>query len=303
MAMQYAIIELVELIDTTQDYVKFAQFSSNNAHGSMPLSMEAIHMNNTHHTFQRLGLALILTAAAGSALAQQADSDADLLKGPNIVESSGPEGANTMTGSADASKRAGDMPLRAYLGAIRGLKKASEENPELALTAEQEDQIKEIGQAHAEQMRAFIQEHKEELAEFGGQGGMRGERGHRGDRAGGLAGNQDPGARGQRQDNPMMQDEDRPRQRAGNSPDQQSDLSPERQQRNREGLAQIMANAPSDQDSKKELWAVLSQDQQSFVKQRVSEMRTQRQGRVDQAMQNGKERKQRKGKGADKVAP
>ncbi|MFK7758871.1 MAG: hypothetical protein AB8C13_02865 [Phycisphaerales bacterium] len=252
-------------------------------------------MHTTHHTFQRIGLALVLTTFAGSTLAQQADSDADLLKGPSIVENSGPEDGNTMTGTADASKRAGDMPLRAYIGAIRGLEKASEENPELALTPDQEEQIKEIGRVHAEQMRAFMQEHKEELAEFRGQSGMRGERGDR-------ARNQDRGARGQRQDDATMQDQDRPRQRAGNRQDQQSDLSPEQQQRNREGLAEIMANAPSDQSAKTEIWTVLTEDQQTFVKERISQMRTQRQDRVDQALQKGKEGKeakegkQRKGK-------
>lgn len=233
---------------------------------------------NTSNT-KRIGFTLLMSLVAGSALAMEprggeSGADADLLRGPQVVDASGPDSGGTMDGSVAQSQRAGDMPLRAYLGAVRGLSKAAKENPELALTDEQKEAIKEIGREHAEAIKAFRDEHKDELGGMRERGGermnqRRGERGERGD--GGEA-----GERGERAER------ERP--------------SPEEMQLNREKMAELRAKLPSDQDAKKQLWAVLTPAQQDAVKARVEEMRTKRQEKIDQAMdRRGKDAKAPRG--------
>lgn len=228
-----------------------------------------------------LGLALLIAGLAGTASAVEPQSkDADLLRGPEVVETSGPDAGDSMTGSAEASRKAGDMPFRSYVNAVRGLNKAAKDNPELALTEEQLSAIKEISQSHQKKMRAFMQEHKEELDTLRPQRAERGEQAQRGER--GQRGGEAKGERGERTA------EDRP---------QRPELSPAEQQRNREKLGELMAKAPSDQEAKKQLWAVLSEDQQSAVKENIEKMRKAREKRVDQALS-----KERKEMGSDQAA-
>jgi hypothetical protein len=245
---------------------------------------------NTDYT-KRFGIALMIAALSGGVIAAEPEtSDADLLRGPEVVESSGPDAGDSMSGSSEASKRAGDMPFRAYLSAVRGLNKAAQDNPELALTDEQKEQLKEIAQKHREKMKAFMDEHQEELAEFRGVGGERGERGQRGQRGQRGAEGKERGQRG----GPQGELGDKPQGERGDRP------SPEEQQRMREKMGELMAQAPSDQEAKKQLWAVLTEDQQAAVKENIAEMRTQREQRIDEAMErgsNGKEGKEgKKGK-------
>lgn len=230
---------------------------------------------NTTHT-KLIGFALLMTAVAGSAIAAEPGStEADLLRGPQVVDASGPDGGDTMDGSAAKSKRAGDMPLRAYLGAVRGLNKAAKENPELALTDEQKEAIKEIGREHAEAMKAFREEHKEEFGAMGARGGEQGERGARGKQGKDRAEQGERAERGERGA------------RDGQGDEMKERPSPEEMQRMREKMAELQSQAPSDQDAKKQLWAVLSADQQAVVKEHVETMRSKRQERVDQAMNRG----------------
>ena len=65
--------------------------------------------------------------------------------------------------------------------------------------------------------------------------------------------------------------------------------SPEEMQRRQEALAQLMDQAPSDEDAKKALWDVLNESQREFVTKDVMRQREARQKRVDEAM-NGKKR-------------
>jgi len=245
----------------------------------------------------------MIAALAGSVSAAEPNSDdANLLKGPKVVDNSGPDGGDTMDGKRSEARPTGDMPFRAYLGAVRGLQKAAKDNPELALTDEQKDQIKAIGEAHKEKMAAFMEEHKEAFAEFRGpegqrgqrgQNGEQGERGERGERK--AKGERKPadaqdGQRGPRGGQKGgAGDKERARGEAGDRP------SPEQRQQMREKMGELMAKAPSDQDAKKQLWAVLTQEQQAEVKENIATMRKQREQRVDKAMGG-----QGKGKGKNK---
>lgn len=232
--------------------------------------------SQTAVSLRRAGIAVLIATLAGTAFASEPNTeDAGLLGGPEIIETSGPDSGDTMSGSADASRKAGDMPLRAYIGAVMGLQRAAKDNPELALSEEQKESIKAIGKAHADKMRAFKEEHKEEFGELRGDRGNRGMRGERGERG-------ERGARGERGERPERGAE------AGERPERPS---PEEMQRNREKMAQLMSKAPSDQEAKKQLWAVLTPAQQIAVKERVSKMRTEREDRVDRAMEAGSDRK------------
>jgi len=253
----------------------------------MPLGSDGeIPMNTS--TTKRFGLALLIAGLSGTAIAcEPQSSDADLLRGPGVVESSGPDAGDSMTGSAVASRKAGDMPFRSYIGAVRGLNKAAKENPELALTGEQQSAIKEIGKSHQMKMRAFMEEHKEEFDALRPQRGEQGERAERGQRGGQKHGERPPPP----PPPPEMGDD-----MMGGEPPMRPEVSPEERQRNREKLGELMANAPSDQDAKKQLWSVLTEDQQAAVKERIAKMRDHREKRVDQALS-----KERKEMGSDRA--
>ncbi len=229
---------------------------------------------NTLNT-KRIGLALLMTAVAGSALAAEPGAtEADLLRGPQVVDASGPDGGDTMDGSAAESKGAGDMPFQAYLGAVRGLNRAAKDNPELALTDEQKESIKEIGREFQEEMKAFREEHKEEFGAMreraGERAGERGKRAEKGEKG------KDRGAKGERVERP---------ERGERVAEMKERPSPEEMQRMREKMAELRAQAPSGQDAKKQLWAVLTVEQQGAVQEHVEMLRAKRHERVDQAMQ------------------
>ena len=251
-------------------------------------------------------VALLLATLAGTALAAEPSTqDAGVLGGPAIVESSGPDAGDSMTGAAAESRRAGDMPFRSYLGAVRGLNKAAQDNPELALTEDQKDQIREISKAHQEKMKAFMEEHKEEFGEMRGNRGDRGEAGEQGQRRP-VGQRGDAGQRGQVGEAPErgargQRGERAPEDAMGGG--ERPEVSPEERQRMRERLGDLMANAPSDAEAKKALWSVLTADQQVVVKENIAQMRSQRENRVDRAMgaQNEKGERQAKGKAKGKA--
>lgn len=216
--------------------------------------------------------ALALVAMSGTALAQDA-KDGELLKGPEIVENSGPDGGATMSGDAK-QERTGELRFQSYMRALRVMNKASEERPELALSEEHEASIREIAKAHREEMRAFMEAHREELEAL---------RPDRGERRGGPDGRRgEPG--GEPGGDPMMMDDEPRGEPRGERP------SPDVMQRNREALAELMSQAPSDEDAKKALWDILSESQREFVTLDVMRQREEREKRIDGAMKRpGKE--------------
>ena len=243
---------------------------------------------------KHLGITLLIASLAGTTIAAEPDADdSTLLKGPEVVETTGPDAGDTMTGSRVAKERTGDIPFRNYLTAVRMLNKAAEENPSLALTEEQEESIREIALARQAEMRAFMEEHKEEIQELRaardepGKGRGLPRLGRKKDRGA------PPPPPGDEMGDPMTDDAPR-----ANRARQNQDLSPEERQRMRERLADLMAQAPSDQEAKKQLWTVLTEEQQLAVKENIKSMREQRQRRVDEAMQS--ERKGKDGQRGDR---
>ncbi len=245
---------------------------------------------------------MIAALAGGAVAAEPKSEDSGLLRGPKVVDASGPDAGDSMSGSGEASKRAGDMPLRAYLGAIRGLNKAAKDNPELALTDEQKEQIKEIAKSHKEKMDAFMEANKDEIE------GVRGQRGQRDGEQNRERGERE--AKGERKQREGGDDRQLQRQRPGGELGEEKRTrqgerpSPEQQQRMREKRAEFMSKAPSDQAAKKQLWAVLTPAQQAAVKENVSKLRQQRQERVDKAMEgrgDSKGESKRKSKGERKL--
>lgn len=212
--------------------------------------------------------ASVLVAVSGTAMAQDAE-DGSLLKGPEVVENSGPDGGATLSGERK-QERTGELRFQSYMRALRGLNKAAQENADLALTEAQQSSIREIAKAHREEMRAFMEEHREELEAL---------RPDRGDRRGGPDARR--GAGGGERGDPMMSD--RP-ERAPRGEGADERPSPEEMQRRREALAAVMADAPSDEDAKKALWDILSESQREFVTKDVMRQREQREKRFDDAM-------------------
>ncbi len=239
---------------------------------------------NTGRTVWMLG-ASVLVAVSGTAMAQDS-GESTLLKGPEVVENSGPGAGSTMSGEAK-KERTGELRFQSYIRALRSMQKASEENPELALTEEQDAQIREIGKAHREAMRAFMDEHKEEFEALRPARGERGERGERGARRGPGG---ERGEFGDPEGDPMMMDDaPPPRRELGEKGEGGERPSPEEMQARREALAKLMDQAPSDEDAKKAMWDVLNESQREFVTKDVMRQREARQKRVDEAM-NGEKR-------------
>lgn len=237
---------------------------------------------NTGRTVWMLG-ASVLVAVSGTAMAQDS-GESTLLKGPEVVENSGPGAGSTMSGEAK-KERTGELRFMSYIRALRAMEKASEENPELALTEEQDAQIREIGKAHRDAMRAFMDEHKEEFEALRPARGERGERGERGARRGPGG---ERGGFGDPEGDPMME-EAPARGPRGERGDGAERPSPEEMQARREALAKLMDQAPSDEDAKKAMWDVLNESQREFVTKDVMRQREARQKRVDEAM-NGEKR-------------
>jgi len=253
----------------------------------------------TTTNIKRFGIAVMIAALAGTVVAAEPnEEEAGLLRGPEVVESSGADAGDSMSGTGEATRRAGDLPFRAYLGAIRGLNKAAQDNPELALSDEQKVQIKEIVQSHKKKVAAFKEAHKKELE---GMRKQRGQQGKQGQRDGEKAGEQKRGdgdrkAKGngkhregsnagqlqrQRPDGELGEKK-RAQQGERASPEKQQQMREQRRTQRRE----VMSKAPSDQAAKKKLWSVLTSEQQTAVKEKVAKMRVQRHERVDGAVKS-----------------
>lgn len=246
---------------------------------------------NTLTAPTRIGIALLITTLAGSTIASEPDSnDADLLKGPKVAQSSDSQSTDTMSGKSstsknakkDAKKKASELPFTAFVNAVHSLKRAARDNPELALTEEQREEIDSIVTAQRESMQAFMDDHRDELAELNHYRPARNQDG---------ADSEDNKPRGARRASPRPDEgED------GTAESEIKDrpaLSRQEMKQNREKLAKLMELAPSDAESRKQVWAVLTPDQQASVKETLTKVSEQRQRRTSMML----------GRGAKKAAP
>ncbi len=245
---------------------------------------------NTRTTPARIGIALLITTLAGSTIASEPDSnDADLLKGPKVAQSSDSQSNDTMSGKEpdkkNAKKKAGELPFTAFTNAVDSLKRAAKDNPELALTDEQREEIESIVAAQRESMQAFMDEHRDELTELNRYSPASNQ--SRGDRARGEG----KEARGARRAPPKKDgaEEGTIEHEMENRPA----LSRSEMRKNREKLAKLMELAPSDAESRKKIWAVLTPQQQDSVKETLTKVSEQRKRRASMML----------GRSAKKSAP
>lgn len=120
-------------------------------------------------------IALIVIASAGLAQAapEKKDTDKDLLRGPNVTQTT-KNNSNQSDSMSDKRERnnqgdrarnqhqSGPANLQEFQNALRQLMSEKSEQ-QLDLSAEQRKEIKEIAIAQREAMNAFREEHKEEI--------------------------------------------------------------------------------------------------------------------------------------------
>lgn len=116
---------------------------------------------------QPLSMLLMLTAAAGLAIAEPAKketTDQDLLRGPSVKESgaNSPEKDQRPEMSVDEHLEKHPMEMREVFGALRMLNSNREGN-DLKLSFEQNEKIKEIMMKYREDIRSFQEEHRDQF--------------------------------------------------------------------------------------------------------------------------------------------
>ncbi len=253
-------------------------------------------MNNMT-TINRLGIAVVIAVFAGSVVAAEPKSDdstdgSAVLRGPTVVDQPMTETVNTMSGSHKKSAQK-ELPFRAYLGAIRGLHKAAQDNPELALTDEQKEEIKAIAEAHKEKMKAFMEEHKEQFAEIRGKHSEKRRKNGKQDQQS-QQGKQGPDSECSKQNAGKKKDCKKSNDASSQSERSKKNAENRPSKEDRKKMRDLMSKAPSDQGAIAQLWAVLTPEQQEAVKANIKDMRAKRHSRVDEAMDRG--RKGREGK-------
>jgi hypothetical protein len=231
---------------------------------------------------------LALSAATGGALAAPSEAvptsaSAEAtgpLGGPEVDDNDAP-GEDGRFVEGERMERRGGMsrgvPARMFGRAIRSLAQA--DDAELTLTDEQRDEIRSLMQAHREAMRAFREEHAEELQQLrsmlrpeGPRRGLEatGDRGPRGD---GARDGDGMRARGEPDDAGVRNNEQR-RRGARAAPDDgprgadQPEPTPE-QLESRAQLQELRAQAPSFDDVQAKVWRVLTVAQQAHVEAEI----------------------------------
>ena len=262
----------------------------------------------THTTRNRIGAALLIAAFAGTAFAADPNStsnadESDVLRGPEVTQSTDADSTDTMTGKADRAKgerqnaqRGAELPMTAFVNAVRGLNRAAKDNPELQVTEDQMAQIKEIAEAHQAKMEAYLDEHRDELGPmYAERGNRQAPRDAQGERVrGGQAQGEQDGAR-RAPPPPPQGGEDGAEAPA---PPEQPSMTREQIKELRAKRAEIMKNAPSDAGAKKQIFGILNADQRAAVKEQLAKIQETRARRASMAAGRSGNRERAQGKAA-----
>lgn len=182
--------------------------------------------------------AAILVATAGAPSLARQPAENHPLSGPKVNDNSAPGVNPTLDGGErDRRNRGGERnrPML-FMGAVMSL--ARPDTPEaLRLTDEQREQARAIGEEYAQALRAFRDEHRDEMDE------LRDGRERRG--------------RGERQGRPQRPE----------------DLTPEQQEKASK-LRALMEQAPKPEPYQTRMWALLSPEQQALASERLEEMKS-----------------------------
>lgn len=238
-------------------------------------------------TMNRKNLVRVLGVGAAALLAGAAwaqpdrgdtmkDGNPDPLSGPK-VESREVPGVDGQFGEGNrGQRRAGDRtPTRMFLGAIRSLESA-ETPEELRLTEEQRLEIREIAEELRAEMQAFRAEHKDEL-----QAPVEARK--RGKAARGAGGPAPEARAGRGPRGPRAGDAPPPPPAPGGADVDDGAAPPPPppgDEKTRERLAEIMRGAPKPEPYHTRIWAVLSEAQQTVVRERLDQAEEARRDRV-----------------------
>jgi hypothetical protein len=234
--------------------------------------------------------AAMIAALAGGSLAGEPETN----DGGQKVHLGGPKVENG--GKPERGEHTREHPrLMEYMAAIRSLRQSKDES--LAISAEQRASIGEAVRAHRAAMAAFIEEHKDEIAELRVQAGMpaREEAGER--RQGGQRGANRPqrenemgqpgedGMEGEPKDDGTQRNEGRPARAQAPTPEQQEA---------RDRLRELMEQGPDEGAVVRSIEAALSGEQVKAVRDAIESNRERRRGEgVQERRQRGPEQTDR----------
>lgn len=231
-------------------------------------------MSSIRRSVRPLAACLLTLAGAAAAIAQPdlppPPLDDAFLGGPEVMDQGVPGAPGDFGGQAEGKEERDRIPFRLFLGVFRSL--GSERTPEnLRLSDQQQDVLKKLARSHADEVKAYLDGHRQELDELREKAGPPP---HRRRRAGAPAepgvepplepGAMPDGARAQAGglEQPAMPKQPRSR-RA-----EPLQLSPEAAAV-RERLREIIKGAPKPDAVQSLMWAVLTEDQRALAHERL----------------------------------
>lgn len=207
--------------------------------------------------------ASLIALCAGHATAQQPASD-PVLKGPTVQDNGMPGERGSFSKGAKAGKPAraeGQLPPRMFLGALNVLRGEKAE-PNVRLTAEQDEKIRAIQKEFGASVEAYMKEHGPEVRE--------------------LVPQLPPEARreAQRRVRAVFQGAgaDRPAKadKQGAGDEMMTDAppaTPEQQEAAKARLKELFEGAPSAKDAQARVWTVLTGSQRTLVEAEIKRLR------------------------------
>lgn len=204
-------------------------------------------------------LLVALCALSAPAFAQDSKPSEAPLGGPGVTDRAPPGGRKFggEAGKGDKFSRAGGVQAHgAFMRTLRQL--GGPDAPEgLAMSEEQIEKVRAVEDEYRAAMKAFREQHKDEFEALRKEAGLP-EMGGPGERRGGPGGPGGPD--GERPERP---------QRPGKSDDPKVQAA-------RDKMRTLMEQGPKVEEFQTRQWAVLSAEQQAFVKDRMAEMRERR---------------------------
>lgn len=230
---------------------------------------------------------LSLAATAGLAPAQEAKPDDQPLKGPAVKDDSVPGESRRFTGGAIKKKEAvGEtIPHQAFLRSLSVLK-APDIDPTARLSDEQASKIEQISREYRESQRAYMEEHREEIAKIRKKANP--ELRRRIDSALG-----EPGLRTIKEVTPSKDQAKAPA-KDGDASDESMMQKPENEAEEtalKTRAAEIAQGAPKSSDAHAKIWAVLTASQRPIVEKELARVKKELEARRDGAKKGDAKKK------------
>lgn len=230
---------------------------------------------------------LSLATLAGTTHAQQSKPDDQPLKGPTVKDDSVPGESRRFTGGAIKKKEAvGEtIPHQAFLRSLSVLK-GPDVDPTARLSDEQAGKIEQISRDYRESQRAYMEEHREEIAKIRKKANP--ELRKRIDSALG-----EPGLRTIKEVTPSKEQAKTPA-RDGDASDE-SMMQPPQDEADQAAIktraAEIAQGAPKSSEAHAKIWAVLTASQRPIVEKELARVKKELEARRDGGKKNDAKKK------------